>query len=339
MNEPDRSGAYDGWIDGIVSGQIFGWCRRSGSSDRVSLEFFADGVCRSLVTTGQRRPGIGDGQCGFLISMQGSELHDEATIEVRIADTGQPLNCRARTLGALRAIRTGPPDPAPPCDPDIVQIRTVLNRFESLGYNCEFGLVQRHFAVEGIGLLRWGSFWDGLPGLIRAVSGKFAGVGDFVSVYPHGREFISLDETYRLVFHTNQQVGAVEPAQLIKNERIRIAYLAEKLIEDIETGAKIFVYKSSQDVSPDRARATRRCLADDRAILVVLDHPGILSGTGRHGTPPGLPPVAWVYRPLFARAGRALLLLFRCLGHAVHQGSSSRCVSRAGSGMTLPRPR
>ena len=32
---------------------------------------------------------------------------------------------------------------------------TLLNSFESLGDNCEFGFVQRKFGTEPAGLLRW----------------------------------------------------------------------------------------------------------------------------------------------------------------------------------------
>lgn len=261
MDDSEQRGQFDGWIDGVAAGQIFGWCLKIGSRDPVSLEFLADGATRSLLTTGQPRPGISHGRCGFSIPVGDPDLLDSTKIAVRVEGTEYRLKCKVLTLGDLRALRAGQPNPDPRPVEDHANLRPILRKFESLGYNCEFGLVQRHFGVEGIGLLRWGAFWDGFPGLLKALSARFAGVGDAVSVYVQGREYISLDETYRLVFHTNQQEGSIEPALLIKNERIRMSYLAKKLLEDIESEAKIFVYKSNEDLSIEEVEQLLTTLA------------------------------------------------------------------------------
>jgi hypothetical protein len=119
-----------------------------------------------------------------------------------------------------------------------------LEKFESLGYNCEFGLVQRHFGVENIGLLRWGASWGGLAGFMKGLRARFENAGTAVSYHMLGEEYISQDSIYDIVFHTDRYRGQIDPETLLRNERLRISYLARNFIENIEDGAKIFVYKA-----------------------------------------------------------------------------------------------
>ena len=56
--------------------------------------------------------------------------------------------------------------------------RDLAMRFESLGgtgHGCEFGLFQRHFGAEPLGLLRWADLSHHL--LTRALESRFDGVG------------------------------------------------------------------------------------------------------------------------------------------------------------------
>lgn len=61
-------------------------------------------------------------------------------------------------------------------------MREIMARFQSLGDNCEFGLLQRWARVETLDLLRFASFYGQLDHSLRltinAISEGFSGLGD-----------------------------------------------------------------------------------------------------------------------------------------------------------------
>src|ERR1700761_1738697 len=68
--------------------------------------------------------------------------------------------------------------PTRPADLVSLSDHDVALRFESLGgtgHGCEFGLFQRHFGAEPLGLLRWADTPVDL--LIKALESRFEGVG------------------------------------------------------------------------------------------------------------------------------------------------------------------
>jgi tetratricopeptide (TPR) repeat protein len=118
-------------------------------------------------------------------------------------------------------------------------------QFESLGANCEFGLVQRRFGAEPIGLLRWASIT--VDNLVEGLQTKFAilNTGEGISL----REGPNNEwdaTTPILLLHLYQKIGSVEPAALLKTVARRIQFMRRKLLEDLEQGEKIFVYKEWQ---------------------------------------------------------------------------------------------
>jgi hypothetical protein len=66
----------------------------------------------------------------------------------------------------------------------------LLLQFESLGDNCELGLVQRRAGVEPLGLFRFAG--APLRHLIRALETRFAGMADpaHVRVQPENGEYM-----------------------------------------------------------------------------------------------------------------------------------------------------
>ena len=90
-------------------------------------------------------------------------------IRVLVLDEPMPTACRR----PLIASGTSPADTAPDTDP---LLRDVALSFTSLGFNCEFGFVQRQMGAEPIDLLRFA----GIP-LIRLIYGidaEFAGLDE-----------------------------------------------------------------------------------------------------------------------------------------------------------------
>ena len=183
------------------------------------------------------------------IATVGPEGMVEAIGHAGMEWSGAARRCYIDFVLALLASETSPdPTVATPTD---LEAGSVLRRFESLGNNCEFGLVQRHFGIEQNSLLRWGTCQHGLPGLMDAFRSRFARAGDSVSLSFFGAEYISRDDTHALVFHTGRFEGDIRPEVLLRNEKTRIGYLARNLMEDMENGSKIFVYKDNNE--PDEA--------------------------------------------------------------------------------------
>ncbi len=134
-------------------------------------------------------------------------------------------------------------------------LRDLLMQFESLGDSCEFGMVQRRFGAEPIGLLRWTS--TPLPQLVLALDSDFAGVGEaehtIITVSEQG-EYTTMDRRYHMNSHTFTLATAEPIARFTAQHLRRMQYLRRKLLDDLATGDKIFVYKSERGVSDDEGR-------------------------------------------------------------------------------------
>jgi hypothetical protein len=119
----------------------------------------------------------------------------------------------------------------------------LLQNFESLGEDCEFGIVQRTAGIEPLGLLRWASV-DAKP-LVEMLNRKFKGVGQprntVLRVAGNGE--YALADTRYFGMHTFVNVGQVAQDKMLAKMLTRLAVLKDKLIEDLTMGEKIFVYK------------------------------------------------------------------------------------------------
>jgi tetratricopeptide (TPR) repeat protein len=122
-------------------------------------------------------------------------------------------------------------------------MRQFFLNFESLGDNCEFGIVQRTFGAESLGLLRWATMRP--KPLVAMLLAKFEGVGllknTFVSASASD-DYVGGDKRY-FSMHTFVPTKKAVKRQFLKQMSRRLAFLSEKLIADIESGSKIFVYK------------------------------------------------------------------------------------------------
>jgi len=125
---------------------------------------------------------------------------------------------------------------------DAKQLRDLFIGFESLGYNCEFGLVQRRYGAEPIGLLRWNSI--DTEQLTRGLKNKFSGIADPENLIVEDLvgEYILKDLTYKTVIHTFTYRGEVQTDQFLAKQIKRMEYLRQKLVSDLEEAEKIFVY-------------------------------------------------------------------------------------------------
>ena len=128
--------------------------------------------------------------------------------------------------------------------------------FESLGDNCEFGLLQRRAGVEPLGLLRFAGV--SLGKLVTALQARFDGLGTTktVTVYPAGepgRRELMVHETFLDTrYHTFIREGELDADELCKREARRLAFLRRKMLEDLAVGAKIWVWRESGMTDPSR---------------------------------------------------------------------------------------
>jgi hypothetical protein len=124
-----------------------------------------------------------------------------------------------------------------------LSMRELMMQFESLGENCEFGIVQRAHKAEPLGLFRWASVT--VDTLMRMLDARFENLGDpaAVRVRLANGEYM-IDETrYKMTYHAFAKEGEIEPEALHDREYKRLRYLAGKMIEDLEDAEKIFVLK------------------------------------------------------------------------------------------------
>lgn len=172
----------------------------------------------------------------------------------------------------------------------------LMLQFESLGDNCEFGLLQRRCGAEPLGLLRFSNI--DLPNLTRGIETGLDGLADparlELSLSSHQRpEFIVRNPNYRFTFHTFTYLGSTEAEQVLAKQARRLDFLVRKLMEDVQEGFKTFVCKgpdiwSAGDVRALHAALRRRgpCTllwvgradAEHPAGLVEEVSPGLLYG-------------------------------------------------------------
>jgi len=145
-------------------------------------------------------------------------------------------------LGGLRVSqgrRVDRPSPAAPLEP-----AELMLRFENIGDNCEFGLVQRHFQADPVGLLRFAGLRTPKR-LIRFLEDDFGQFGEPGSLGTTiiGGEYWIVDQVYGMAYHTFRYQHEVAADAVIHENEIKVGYLKRKFREDLEDGEKIMVYK------------------------------------------------------------------------------------------------
>lgn len=116
--------------------------------------------------------------------------------------------------------------------------------FESIGQNCEFGLIQRAFGADPLGLLRFASNVTHL--LVDGLMARFAGIGDpqttriYVSDPPQP-EFKVHEQRYYLWYSTGRTEAETTRAAILADQCRKLNFLRRKFVEDLRDGSKIHV--------------------------------------------------------------------------------------------------
>ncbi len=209
---------------------------------------------------------------------------DQITISLQFPDAAQPISLGIgddqRLLGAaVRSVSLGRLVPASEVKKTGSaeelrerDLQDLAMMFESIGENCEFGLVQRRCGAEPLGLFRFSS--TPLPKLLNALKAKFNGLGKAarsieVQVSATGKEYMVLDKCFGFLFHAWVMVGEQEPAVIAKRELRRLPLLIRKLVEEMTRGEKIFVFHGMTPLTLEDARALSAALRDYGPVTLL----------------------------------------------------------------------
>ena len=121
----------------------------------------------------------------------------------------------------------------------------LVMQFESIGDNCEFGLMQRSVGSERMGLFRYAGVYDVMH-LADLLDRKFDGFceGDDLQITTFGPEWIADISSASLNIHTGRIQGLVPREKIEAEERQKLIFLANKFMDDLEDGTKTFVYRT-----------------------------------------------------------------------------------------------
>jgi hypothetical protein len=159
-------------------------------------------------------------------------------------------------------------------------------RFESLGMNCELGLVQRRCGAEPLGLLRFA--FSPMAAILAGLEDRFEKIGrpETTDVRLHALtgEYQVLDRAYGFLFHTWIYRDAAVSAELHHRECRRLPRLARKLLETLEEADKILVFRGEATTIEDDVRrivALARNYGRNRVLWVRAAEVGESAGTAR----------------------------------------------------------
>jgi len=128
-------------------------------------------------------------------------------------------------------------------------LEALAEQFQSLGRNCEFGLVQRKMGVEPLGLLRFASIPP--TKLLEGLDLGFDGIDEpgNVMIYTNddndGSEFLARDARYGVQFHTAKLRGHDDEDAVLQAVLRNLTFQRRKLLEDLRLGHKIFVFQNT----------------------------------------------------------------------------------------------
>lgn len=180
-------------------------------------------------------------------------------MDLRGGTDDRELSIAVRGLRLSRVLHRRTPAGGPPLPPDQLMLR-----YESLGDNCEFGLVQRKLGVEPLGLLRF-SYIE-LVQLLRGLRNGFDGLGDpaTVSVLTEGadREYVVRETAYYTTYHTFQYERDLDVDTIRRQQSTKLNFLKRKFMEDATGGEKIFVIKRLDPLRPEEVLPIYTALND-----------------------------------------------------------------------------
>jgi hypothetical protein len=137
--------------------------------------------------------------------------------------------------------------------------QSLLKLFENLGDNCELGLLQRYGGIERPSLLRFN--YTDIDKLIRGLKNRFEDLARPGQVTVEWTDEWMVKETvYGFSYHTFNTDPHYDQARLIKEQERWLRYMAEKFLEELEIGDRIYVRKGGGNESEHAIRALSAAL-------------------------------------------------------------------------------
>ena len=118
--------------------------------------------------------------------------------------------------------------------------------FESIGDNCEFGLLQRQVGVEPLGLFRFAG--APLRNIVRALQSRLAGIADpeHIRIEPENGEYMVKLTRHDFTFHAGVMINEMEHEAVHQQQCRSVRFLADKLVRDLQHPSKILVFRQNE---------------------------------------------------------------------------------------------
>jgi hypothetical protein len=128
----------------------------------------------------------------------------------------------------------------------------LLRDFEGLGENCEFGIAQRKFDLEVLGLFRFG--FTPLDSLLRGFADDFRAVADpeavtVVTSDAKRPEFILAVDAYKMRWHTFVFANESDAEAVRRGHATKLGFVRRKFLESLRASRKIFVLKRERPLA------------------------------------------------------------------------------------------
>ena len=161
----------------------------------------------------------------------------------------------------------GPQDAPERC----YDVARLLQLFESLGENCDLGVVQRAMGLEPFGLFRFSACKAPAVGeLLRTRFEKLFEADDlWLDVVGERREYWVKSRNTPFEAHTNRYADRHEEAVVRRGELDRMRYLKTHLLHDLSRGKKLFVFKGHSDLATIRVVAEQLQLYGKNYLLWI----------------------------------------------------------------------
>lgn len=186
------------------------------------------------------------------------QLHAEAVVLWRQLRALKPNDMEVQTAWgqAEQAAQFALPEESATAKGAEASGESILAGFVSLGEDCEFGLFQRHFGVEPLGLFRWASvkprhlsklLEDGVEAIADPANTTLA-------IDLHQNVYYLCMPSYSLQFNTMVKAQTVDEVAFLTEQNRRTKFLLRHLLGQFEDGEKIFVYKCNGPLDRSAAR-------------------------------------------------------------------------------------
>jgi hypothetical protein len=149
---------------------------------------------------------------------------------------------------------------------------SIFDSFQSLGEDCEFGFVQRHFGSNTLGLFRFArTTVDGLIAFLDRGLDHLVSPTE-IEIKNSGIEYSTHIPPHEFSFHTYIPTRTSNVDEIRTHEINRMKFLSRKLAEELKEGTKIFVHKTTQPSIPKVQQLADRLrrFGPNRLLCVVL---------------------------------------------------------------------